>query len=84
MTKHKIARKVASNKSPTTNNTIMLEDWIKEAYPEIWGQYRAIKDLEDAVEPPDLDIEHLKAHLKYLMQQEDVKMKWLKNVMVSK
>jgi len=78
MAKHKIARKVASNSSPPTNNRIKLVDWIQEAYPEVWQEYCAIKDLEDAVELPDPHLEHLKAHLKYLMQDQDLKTKWFK------
>jgi len=77
MTKHKVARKVASNSTPT-NNRIKLADWIKESHPEVWEQYCAIKDLEEASELPDQHLEHLKVHLKYLMQQEDIKMKWFK------
>jgi len=79
MTKHKIARKVAGNSSPPTNNRIKLADWIQDTYPEIWEQYSAIKDLEEASELPDPTLEHLKVHLKYLMQQEDIKMKWFKH-----
>lgn len=79
MTKHKIARKVASNKSPPSNNRIKLGDWIKEAHPEVWEQYCAIKDLEDAVEPPDLTLQHYQEHIKHLLELEDAKIKWFKH-----
>jgi hypothetical protein len=80
MTKHKVARKVAGNSTPPTNNRIKLGDWIREAHPEVWEQYCAIKDLEDAVEPPDLTLEHYKAHLKSLQQLEALKMsRWFKH-----
>jgi GrpB-like predicted nucleotidyltransferase (UPF0157 family) len=80
MTKHKIARKVASNSSPPSNNRIKLGDWLRDAYPEVWEQYCAIKDLEDAVEQPDPMLEHYKAHLQSLKQLETVKMsRWFKH-----
>lgn len=80
MTKHKVARKVASNSSPPTNNRIKLGDWLRDAYPEVWEQYSAIKDLEDASELPDPHIEQLKANLRYIMQEQDAKMnRWFKH-----
>lgn len=55
MGKSKIARKVADIKYPSTSNRIKLVNWLSEAYPEVYEQYCAIKDLEESVEIDQFD-----------------------------
>ena len=62
MAKSKVASKVANTSPPMRSTRIKLGDWVQEAYPEVWEQYCAIKDLEESVEQTDLQI-HYQAHL---------------------
>ena len=54
---HKVAKKVASNKPSSQPRRIYLADWLKEAYPDIYNQYEAVKDIEESV----MEGDHLRA-----------------------
>lgn len=59
---HKVAKKVASS-SPRQSKRIYLADWLEQAYPEVFEQYQAIKDIEDAVDDEDELMQHIDLHL---------------------
>lgn len=59
---HKIAKKVASN-SPRQSDRIYLADWLEEAHPEVFKQYQAIKDIEDAVDTEDEMLQQIEMSL---------------------
>lgn len=70
MAKHKVAKKVASN-SPHQSDRIYLADWLRDAYPEIYDQYNAIKDLEESVEQSDMEL-HYQAQIQKIKMLEEV------------
>ena len=51
---HKVAKKVASNKPSSQPRRIYLADWLREAYPDIYNQYEAVKDIEESVMDADI------------------------------
>ena len=54
---HKVAKKVASNRAEPQPRRIYLADWLREAHPEVYEQYCAIKDIEESV----MEGDHLRA-----------------------
>jgi hypothetical protein len=46
---HKVAKKQASNRAEPQPTRIHLADWLKEAYPDIYNQYEAVRDIEESV-----------------------------------
>lgn len=67
MAKHKIARKVAGNSDRHVSGKINIFDWLQEAYPEVYEQYKAVKDIERSVEFDDLKM-HRDLHEQFLEQ----------------
>ena len=57
MSKHKVARKVASSRG-AYDDRIELEDWLEEAHPEVFKQFQAIRDIERSVQPAYDDVEY--------------------------
>jgi len=51
---HKVAKKVASNRAEPQPRRIYLADWLREAYPDIYNQYEAVKDIEESVMDADI------------------------------
>jgi hypothetical protein len=55
MTKHKVAKKVASSRS-VGRDILNIFDWLEEVNPELLKQFNAIKDLEESVMADELRI----------------------------